>query len=120
MIELNINLETTIEIDFNLKGSKDKPVLRALFNSNDFFIGFTGQDKKIEIPKLTFVQWESEYSEVVVEVLVDDYRVELWKGLVQLSNLEGVFESKNNIKIKVGLIEEKQVKPTITLEPKFL
>lgn len=120
MIELNINLETIIEIDFNIKGSKVKPTVRALFHSNSYFIGFEGKRKSIEIPKLTFVQWEKEYIEVVIEILIEEYRVELWRGSIKLNNLEEIQESKNKIKIKVGLIEQKDIKPTVKLTPNFL
>ncbi len=120
MIELNINLKTIVEVEFNIKGNKTKPILRTLLRTSNYFVGFEGTDSKISIPPLNFVQWESDLIDLEIEVLTDEYRIELWKGVIKLNNTEDVFESTNKIKIKVGLIEEAEIKPTVKITPKFL
>jgi len=121
MIQINANLRTEVQVLFDMTGNETVPTLRLYFlcsgEAGDFFVGFDGDNKRIDIPELTNIVFPQKVK-ARVEVVLGNYNLKIWEEPISIIQTQTFLENINRINIKVKLKQEKSTEPLINIKPK--
>ena len=122
MIQINSNVCTEVLVDFDMSGNETPPTLRMYFTVGDFFCGFNGNDKRIDIPPLLNIQFPQENVRARIEVILCNYCIKIWEEEIEILQSKDSIndsineKSINTIKIKVQLKEQTSTEPRMRIK----
>lgn len=118
MIQINANLPSEVQVDFDMSGNELQPILRLYFICSDFFVGFDGTDNIINMPPLNNISFPS-IVKAKIEVILGNYNIPIWSENVEIiQDNKGLQENYiNTIKINVKLKHQETIDPKIKVKP---